>query len=220
VQVASARPRNIGRAPDSIRPSFGEHTRSDATPKSDPRHRRWVGRQPPIAGINAQCLLKTRDGHRVVLVAGVPIAHYAVGDAMAEAYAMVHLVAQGWVDQNEVARAFDRSERSVRRYQRRFEGGGLAALGRRGGYPAGRPRVDPPARSARQPTARGGQEPAPDRDHEGRSRGGGRGVAAPPRRHRDACVRDLAAARPGRGDRATSTGRVDSPYILRPNSVL
>jgi len=44
-----------------------------------------------------------------VLVAGVPIAHYAVGDAMAEAYAMVQLVTQGWADQNEVARAFGRS---------------------------------------------------------------------------------------------------------------
>jgi transposase len=91
-------------------------------------------------GINARCLLKTQDGHRVVLVAGVPIVHYAFGDAMTEAYAMVQLVAQ-WADQNEVARGFDRSERSVRCYQRRFEGGGLAALARPGGYPAGRPRV-------------------------------------------------------------------------------
>jgi transposase len=97
---------------------------------------------PDAVGINARCLLQTRDGHRAVLVAGVPIAHYAVGDAMAEAYAMVQLVTQGWADQNEVARAFQRSERSVRRYQRRFEGGGLVALGRRGGYPAGRPRLD------------------------------------------------------------------------------
>ena len=97
---------------------------------------------PDAVGINARCRLQTREGHRAVLVAGVPIAHYAVGDAMAEAYAMVQLVTQGWADQNEVARAFGRSERSVRRYQRRFEGGGLAALGRPGGYPAGRPRLD------------------------------------------------------------------------------
>jgi transposase len=92
--------------------------------------------------INARCLLKTREGCRVVLVAGVPIAHYAVGDAMAEAYAMVQLIEQGWAEQIEVARAFGRSERSVRRYQRRFEAGGLGALGRPGGYPAGRPRID------------------------------------------------------------------------------
>lgn len=92
--------------------------------------------------INARCLLRTQDGHRVVLVAGLPIAHYAVGDAMAEAYAMVSLTEQGWADQIDVARAFGCDERSVRRYQRRFEDGGLAALGRSGGYPRGRPRTD------------------------------------------------------------------------------
>jgi hypothetical protein len=92
--------------------------------------------------VNARCLIRTRDGHRAVLVAGVPIAHYAVGDTMAEAYAMVQLVTQGWADQIEVARAFGRSERSVRRYQRRFEKGGLATLGRPGGFPVGRARVD------------------------------------------------------------------------------
>ena len=72
----------------------------------------------------------------------MPIAHYAVGDGMAEAHAMVSLIEQGWADQNEVAQAFGRATRSVRRYQRRFEDGGLAALGRPGGYPAGRPRTD------------------------------------------------------------------------------
>ena len=97
---------------------------------------------PDAVAVNARCLIRTRDGHRGVLVAGVPIAHYAVGDAMAETYAMVQLVAQGWADQVEVARAFGRTERSVRRYQRRFEHGGLAALGRPGGFPAGQPRVE------------------------------------------------------------------------------
>jgi len=92
--------------------------------------------------INSRCLVKTHDGRRAVLVVGLPIAHYAVGDAMAETYAIVQLVEQGWADQIDVARAFGRSERSVRRYQRRFEHGGLVALGRAGGYPAGRPRTD------------------------------------------------------------------------------
>ena len=78
----------------------------------------------------------------MVLIAGIPIAHYAIGDAMAEAHAMVSLIEQGWADQIDVARAFGRSERSVRRYQRRFEDGGLAALGRPCGYPSGRPRTD------------------------------------------------------------------------------
>jgi transposase len=97
---------------------------------------------PEAVAINARCLVRTQDGHRVVLVAGIPIAHYAIGDAMAEAHAMVSLIEQGWADQIDVARAFGRSDRSVRRYQRRFEDGGLAALGRPCGYPSGRPRTD------------------------------------------------------------------------------
>jgi transposase len=97
---------------------------------------------PDAIAINARCLVRTQDGHRVVLVAGIPIAHYAISDAMAEAHAMVSLIEQGWADQIDVARAFGRSERRVRRYQRRFEDGGLAALGRPGGYPSGRPRTD------------------------------------------------------------------------------
>ncbi len=85
--------------------------------------------------VNERCLVRTRDGHRVVLVAGIPLAQYALGDGMAEAHAMVSLVEQGWADQNDVARAFGCSARALRRQQRRFEGGGLAALGRAGGYP-------------------------------------------------------------------------------------
>lgn len=92
--------------------------------------------------LNDRCLLRTRDGHRIVLVAGILVAQYTVGDAMAEAHAMVSLIEQGWADQVEVARAFGCSTRPVRRYQRRFEEGGLAALGRPGGYSAGRPRLD------------------------------------------------------------------------------
>jgi DNA-binding CsgD family transcriptional regulator len=60
---------------------------------------------------------------------------------MAEAYAMVNLVEQGWASQQEVARAFACAARTVRRHQRRLEEGGLAALGRTGGYPRGRARL-------------------------------------------------------------------------------
>ena len=91
--------------------------------------------------INARCLLKTQAGHRLVLVSGMVLAQYALADRMAEAHAIVGLVAQGWADQLEVARAFDCSARTVRRYQRRFEAGGLAALSRVDGYPRGRPRL-------------------------------------------------------------------------------
>lgn len=91
--------------------------------------------------INDRCLLRTQHGHRIVIVSGIILAHYAVDDRIAEAQARVNLVEQGWADQNDVARAFDCSARTVRRDQRRVDDGGLAALGQAGGYPRGRARV-------------------------------------------------------------------------------
>ena len=91
--------------------------------------------------INDRCLIRTQDGHCVVLVSGIVLAQYALTDRMAEAYARVNLVEQGWATQQDVARAFDCSVRTVRRDQRRFEDGGLAALGHLGGYPKGRWRL-------------------------------------------------------------------------------
>ena len=91
--------------------------------------------------INDRCLLRTQDGHRVVIVSGIILAQYAVTDAMAETHAMISLVEQGWADQNDVARVFGYTARTVRRQQRRFDEGGLAALGRQGGYPTGRARL-------------------------------------------------------------------------------
>lgn len=91
--------------------------------------------------INDRCLLRTHDEHRLVIVSGIVLAQYVVTDRIAEAYARVALVEQGWADQNDVARAFACSVRTLRREQRRFEQGGLAALGRDRGYPRGRPRA-------------------------------------------------------------------------------
>jgi transposase len=91
--------------------------------------------------VNDRCLIRTQHGHRLVIVSGIVLAQYAVGDRMAEAHAMVSWVEQGWADQDDVARAFARSARTLRRYERRIETGGLAALGRPSGYPAGRPRL-------------------------------------------------------------------------------
>lgn len=96
--------------------------------------------------INERCLLRIQEGHAVVIVAGLIIAQYSTTDCMAEAYAMVNLVDQGWASQREVACAFGCSERTVRRHQRRFEEHGLAALGRGGGYPRGRARSTPARR--------------------------------------------------------------------------
>ena len=91
--------------------------------------------------INDRCLVRTQEGHRVVIVSGIILAQYAVTDRMAEAHAMISLVEQGWADQKDVARVFGYAARTVRRQQRRFDEGGLAALGRKGGYPTGRARL-------------------------------------------------------------------------------
>jgi len=91
--------------------------------------------------INDRCLIKTQRDHCIVVVCGVAVAQYQSDDHLAEAYAMVNLVEQGWADQRDVARAFLRSARTVRRYQARFADGGLAALGQSRGYPSGRRRL-------------------------------------------------------------------------------
>ena len=78
---------------------------------------------------------------RVIVVAGLPVHHYRAEDAVAEAYAMVFLVELGFAQQTEVSRAFARSVRSVRRYQRRYAQGGMGALGRAEGWRRGRRRI-------------------------------------------------------------------------------
>jgi transposase len=91
--------------------------------------------------INARCSLRIEADQRVIVVAGLPVHHYRAEDAVAEAYAMVFLVQSGFAQQNEVARAFARSVRSVRRYQRRYAQGGMAALGSEEGWRRGRRRI-------------------------------------------------------------------------------
>ena len=91
--------------------------------------------------VNERCVIRTKDKQRIVVVAGVPLAHYAVDDRMAEAYTMVCLVEQGWAYQSDVAKALGYAARTLRRYQRRFEEGGLPALGRCDGFPKGRARL-------------------------------------------------------------------------------
>ncbi len=98
----------------------------------------------PSAGtrvINGRCVLRTEGEHRVVSICGTPCFTHRGGDRAGEAYAMVSLVDAGLAEQADVAKAFGRSARTVRRDQRRYENGGLAALGRGPGYPRGRPRL-------------------------------------------------------------------------------
>lgn len=91
--------------------------------------------------INARCTLRVEEDQRVVVVAGLPVHHYRADDSVAEAYAMVFLVESGFAQQREVARAFARSERTVRRHQERYAQGGMAALGRGDGWRRDRRRI-------------------------------------------------------------------------------
>jgi transposase len=91
--------------------------------------------------INARCSLRSEGDQRVIVVAGLPVHHYRVEDAVAEVYAMLFLVEAGFAQQTDVARAFGRSVRSIRRYQERYEDGGMAALAREGGWRRGRRRI-------------------------------------------------------------------------------
>ena len=98
-------------------------------------------RNPPGTHvINERCPIRSQDGLRLVLVLGMPWAQYAEGHRMSEAQAMASLVEQGWADQNDMARTFGCSVGTLRRYQRRFETGGLASLSQAAGYPKGHPR--------------------------------------------------------------------------------
>src|SRR5499433_3681190 len=91
--------------------------------------------------INARCSLRMETDQRVIVVAGLPVHHYRAEDGAAEAYAMVFLVDSGFAKQTEVARAFGRSVRTVRRNQERYAKGGMAALGHETGWRRGRRRI-------------------------------------------------------------------------------
>src|SRR5262245_35445244 len=91
--------------------------------------------------INARCSLRIEADQRVIVVAGLPVHHFRAEDAVAEAYAMVHLVESGFAQQTDVARAFGRSVRSVRRLQKRYVHGGMDALSREEGWRRGRRRI-------------------------------------------------------------------------------
>ena len=94
-----------------------------------------------VVVINGRCTLRMEEEQRVIIVGGLPVHHYRADDAVAEAYAMVLLVESGYAQQTEVARAFARSERTVRRHQERYAQSGMVGLGREEGWRRGRRRV-------------------------------------------------------------------------------
>ena len=87
--------------------------------------------------VNDRVSVRTEGTHRAVFVQGLVLLHYDVADHAAEACAMVTLFESGYADQNDIARAFGCSARSLRRYLERFESGGLPSLGRPRGRPSG-----------------------------------------------------------------------------------
>lgn len=91
--------------------------------------------------VNTRCILRSKAERRVVVVGGLPVRHYCTGNAVAEAYAMVMFVESGFAEQTQVARAFGKFERSVRRYQERYEQAGTPRLGRPCGWRRGRRRI-------------------------------------------------------------------------------
>jgi transposase len=87
--------------------------------------------------VNDRVCVQTEEDQRVITVHGVVFSHYPINDRTAEAYAMVLLFESGYADQNDIARCFGYSVRSLRRYQERLKAGGLSALARPRGRPSG-----------------------------------------------------------------------------------
>jgi len=95
---------------------------------------------PGTIFVNDRVCVETEQSQRVLFVHGIVFSHYSIKDRSAEAYAMVQLFESGYADQNDIARCFGCSTRTLRRYQERFKAGGLSALAR----PRGRPVVCSP----------------------------------------------------------------------------
>src|SRR2546430_3922728 len=91
---------------------------------------------PQMVFVNDRVSFQTEAKQRVILVHGVAYSHYSLEDRIAEAYALVKLYESGYADQNDLARAFGYSTRTLRRFQQRLHRGGLNALIRPQGRPA------------------------------------------------------------------------------------
>src|SRR5207302_9337950 len=83
---------------------------------------------PQMVFVNDRVSFQTEAKQRVILVHGVAYSHYSLEDRIAEAYALVSLYESGYADQNDLARSFGYSTRTLRRFQERLYSGGLSAL--------------------------------------------------------------------------------------------
>ena len=105
---------------------------------------------PGMVFVNDRVCFRTEGTQRVISVHGMVFAHYDVSDRTAEAYAMAMLFESGYADQNDIARCFGCSTRSLRRYQEHFEANGLSASLRPRGRLAGDRSVPPKSRERNQ----------------------------------------------------------------------
>jgi hypothetical protein len=65
-----------------------------------PRHKQLssdVGQFEVVRVINDRCKVRTHDGRRAVIVSGIVLAEYSLGDHVGEAYAMVTLLSKAWL---------------------------------------------------------------------------------------------------------------------------
>jgi len=92
---------------------------------------------PQMVFVNDRVSFQTEGNQRVILVHGVVHSHYSREDRLAEAYALVSLYESGYADQNDLARSFGYSTRTLRRFQQRLHSGGLNALVRPEERPVG-----------------------------------------------------------------------------------
>src|SRR6266581_5389924 len=91
---------------------------------------------PQMVFVNERVSFQTEGNQRVILVHGVVHSHYSREDRTAETYALVSLYESGYADQNDLARSFGYSTRTLRRFQERLHSRGLSALVRPEGRPA------------------------------------------------------------------------------------
>ena len=106
-----------------------------------PEQKELLSIPPPPDGaiyVSDQVSFRTEGSQRVISVHGVVFAHYDLKDRAAEAYAMITLTESGYATQIQIARSFGYTARSLRRYEKRFEAGGVGALVRGPGRPPGR----------------------------------------------------------------------------------
>jgi hypothetical protein len=91
---------------------------------------------PQMVFVNDSVSLQTEADQCVILVHGLVYSHYSREDRTAEVYALVSLYESGYADQNDLARSFGYSTRTLRRFQQRLHSRGLSALVRPEGRPA------------------------------------------------------------------------------------